>query len=154
MQGAFEVHSRMGRLMAAIRVEVAYLMWLTQCWQSHRAAKVTCAATLIFLSVSVSPQLNHAFSTQVIRLEDLDLPTTQRSVPLHVLHLVRSPAAVSASRLSLASFSGRSAFNARGEGGSGVVSSVCASMDAKLTPPRNSRYALANFSYRVFDYDR
>ena len=86
-----------------------YVEWLSRCWRSHRAAKV------IRLQ-------NHS-------LHQLLEPIGGRR--LHAIYLVRAPAAVIASRLTLPSFRRRGPFNPDGTP-LGVVRQVCASMTAKL----------------------
>jgi hypothetical protein len=103
--------------------EGLYLRWLTQCWNTHRAAKV-------------------------IRISD---PGFVRVVPrdasFKVLHLLRSPEEVVASRLTLKAFAHSRYFNAGG-GRHGVVAAVCRSMSAMI----KAGQGLPPTVYRILTY--
>ena len=94
------------------------MSWLTRCWRTHGAAKV-------------------------VRLHGLELPAQAAPPGLRVLLLLRQPAEVVASRLSLEAFSRQSAFNPRG-GPAGVVSAVCAGMPNPSPNPNPNPYPSPN----------
>ena len=88
----------------------AYVSWVTRCWRTHAAAKVVRLQSLTEL---------HALAGEA-------------SPPsLRVLLLVRPPAEVVASRLTLRAFTAASAFNPNGTPG-GVVETVCRGMNTTL----------------------
>jgi len=107
----------------------AYHAMMHRCWTSHRAVKVirSVLGVASALPVRSSPSwLQRPRST----------PRAQNVPPLPalaVVHLLRSPAKVVASRLSLPAFSDVGEFNQPG-GVSGVIASVCLGMRLRDAP--------------------
>ena len=90
----------------------AYVDWLHRCWSSHRAAKV-------------------------VRISDPAALRAERRVDdarFRVVHLIRDPKQVIASRLSLHAFARRGHFNPEG-GAEGVVRATCRAMTAMVEMP-------------------
>ena len=90
----------------------AYVDWLHCCWSSHRAAKVVRIRDPAALSTA--PQVDDA--------------------QFKIVHLVRDPTKVIASRLSLETFTRRGFFNPEG-GAEGVVRATCRAMNAMVRAP-------------------
>lgn len=102
----------------------AYIDYLRRCWSSHRAAKV-------------------------VRIRDPAALRAERQVDdarFRVVHLIRDPIQVVASRLSLHVFTRRGEFNPEG-GAEGVVRATCRAMNAMVRmPPLPS-------TFRRYDYE-
>ena len=104
-------HSAAGRQLGGISSAAsAYVSWVTRCWRTHAAAKVVRLQSL----ADVRALAPHASPPQ-----------------LRVLLLLRPPAEVVASRLTLRAFTDASPFNPRGTP-SGVVETVCRAMNTTL----------------------
>ena len=102
----------------------AYMDWLHRCWSSHRAAKV-------------------------VRIRDPAALRAERQVDdarFRVVHLIRDPNKVVASRLSLHAFTRRGHFNPEG-GAEGVVRATCRAMNAMVRMP------LLPSALRRYDYE-
>ena len=101
----------------------AYMDYLRRCWSSHRAAKVV--------------RIRDPAALRAERQED--------DARFRVVHLIRDPNKVVASRLSLHAFTRRGEFNPEG-GAEGVVRATCRAMNAMVRmPPLPS--ALRRYDY-------